>query len=739
MRTLYANVIVDITLSDTDRSFTYRVPDELAEAICPGAAVRVPFGKGGRLVTGCVVSLTDTPDCPPEYIKPLAELVTGENVVEAQLLSLAVWMQHRYGSPLAKTLKVVLPWRKSVKDRVEKTVRLSISENEAAKRLKAMRIAHRTAQARVLELLIKKMELPYTALLHEARVDSSVMKALVSAGVITITEDTVFRSVVGSVEKTEVKTLSDLQIAAREEILEEWAGDDRPVLIHGVTGSGKTEVYMDLIERVLAEGKEAIVLIPEIALTYQTVRRFAARFGDTVSFLHSRLSEGEKFDQFKAAKSGRIRIMVGPRSALFTPFSHLGLIVMDEEHEGSYISESTPRYHARETAEERARLAGAHFVMGSASPSLDSYYRCELGLYRLVKMTGRFGAAVLPDTAIIDMKMELARGRRSVLSRRLEEELRLRLENGEQSMLFINRRGLAGFVSCRECGHVETCPHCDVSMTHHRGGRLICHYCGYEKPMVKICPSCGSSFFGGMRAGTEAVETLLKKTFPEARVLRMDMDTTGGKEGHEKLLKAFAEGEADILVGTQMIVKGHDFPRVTLVGALMADLSLHESDYRSAERTFQLLLQAAGRAGRGKRKGLALIQTYDPEHYALTTAAAQDYEAFYNEEMVFRKLMGYPPTGLFMAILVSGEDECQLDTGMTYLRQFIDRLDPGGRLMTIGPAPQAIGKIKDRYRRVIYLRHKDVGMLIKVRERLMQYIEVNKGFESLNIQFDMNA
>lgn len=739
MKSLYAEVVVDISHEELDRSFSYRVPETMRESICVGSSVRVPFGKNGRLLTGWVTELKGSCDYPEESLKAISEVVTGENVVESHLVRLAAWIRESYGSTMSQALHTVLPWRKKVSSKVEKYAALTLGESEAGKILEAFEEKHQKARARVMRLLLPHGEMPCRELIEKAGVSLAVLKQMEEKGWIRLTSASVFRSVIPDNRQEESKPLSEAQVKAVGEILEEWQDSSRPVLLHGITGSGKTEVYMALIERILSEDRQAIVLIPEIALTYQTVERFVRRFGDVVSFLHSRLSEGEKYDQFRAARSGRIRIMVGPRSALFTPFPRLGLIIVDEEHEKSYASESMPRYHARETAIERGNIEGAHVLMGSASPSLEAFWRCENGKYRLVSLTQRFGGSHLPESLVIDMRQELAGGNRSVLSARLKTEITKRLDCHEQVMLFLNRRGTAGYVTCRRCGHVEICPHCDVALTQHRNGKLICHYCGFEKPVMKTCPSCGSSLFGGIRIGTEAVEEFLKKEFPKAVILRMDMDTTGGKSGHEKQLKAFSRGEADILVGTQMIVKGHDFPNVTLVGALLADLSLNDQDYRSAERTFQLLLQASGRAGRGKLPGLAVIQTYEPEHYAIRAASAQDYQAFYREEIAFRRLLSYPPCGTMMAILVSSPHEGNLDTGMRYLREFIDRMDGEGQLKAIGPAPQAVGKIRDRYRRVIYLRHHSRKVLEEARRRIESYLEINRGFDSFNIQFDMNA
>ncbi len=477
---------------------------------------------------------------------------------------------------------------------------------------------------------------------------------------------------------------------------------------------------------------------PEIALTFQTVMRFYRCFGDRVSIMHSRLSAGERYDQMTRAKEGNIDVMIGPRSALFTPFPNLGLVVIDEEHENTYKSEQVPRFHARETAIARAEMEQASVVLGSATPSLEAMYRARAGSYRLLELKNRSGQQELARVHTVDLRKELKDGNRSILSIRLQELMEDRLEKKEQIMLFLNRRGYAGFVSCRECGYVAKCPHCDVSLSSHRNKKLVCHYCGYEEEKNDVCPECGSRHIGEFRAGTQQIEDIVKARFPEARVLRMDMDTTREKDGHEKILAAFANEEADVLVGTQMIVKGHDFPNVTLVGILAADMSLYADDYRAGERTFQLLAQAAGRAGRGQKKGEAVIQTYSPEHYAIVTAAAQDYGAFYEEEIRYRELMGYPPVENLLAVLVSCRDEALLETGCRYLREYALRVKGREQVELIGPASPGIGKINDIYRKVLYLKTKRYDTLVTMKNRLEQYIEVNAGFNTMRIQFDFN-
>lgn len=515
------------------------------------------------------------------------------------------------------------------------------------------------------------------------------------------------------------------------------AGRRTPYLIHGVTGSGKTEVYMAMIDQVLKDKQQVIVLIPEISLTYQTVMRFYRRYGRRVSVMHSRLSAGERYDQFKRAADGATDIMIGPRSALFTPFTDLGLVIIDEEQEGAYKSEVTPRYHAREVAQKLAQMNDAQLVLGSATPSLEAYTMAQTGRYRLFKLTKRAGAGSrLAATEVIDLRAELQRGNKSVFSERMQELIADRLEKQEQIILFMNRRGYSRFVSCRSCGAAVKCPHCDVSLTLHERRRLVCHYCGYTITQPRLCPDCGSPYLAGFGIGTQQIEEMTKTMYPQARVLRMDFDTTSRKGGHEAILSAFAEGQADILVGTQMIVKGHDFPRVTLVGILAADVSLYAPDFRCAERTFQLLVQAAGRAGRGRRPGTAVIQTYMPEHYCIKASASQDYEAFYRQEMGYRRLMDYPPACHLLTIQIAGKDEERLAQAALMVKGAA-----GDELMgaaMIGPVPAPVYRVNDIYRKILYLKHQNYGILIKIQKRLQALWDEAEESRANTIQYDFS-
>ena len=739
----FANIIVDISLEKLDRTFQYRVPEELQGILKEGMQVRIPFGNGGRTLTGYVLELTDTCEWDEKKLKPILGLAEKGIRLEGQLIALAAWMRRTYGSTMNQALKTVLPVKKSVQEKISRKVWLAVTKEEAEAVLAEMERKHQTARARVLKALLEQQSeqsgLDYAAAQKELGLTAATARKLMELGLIRIEADTIFRN---PIRPSEVQAHPFALYPAQQAIVEDVAaraaaGDLRPSLIHGVTGSGKTEVYMELIAAVLEQGKEAIVLIPEIALTFQTVLRFYRRFGDQVSIIHSKLSAGERYDQFERARRGEVKVMIGPRSALFTPFPRLGVIVIDEEHEGSYKSENAPRYHAREAAIERARMCGAFVVLGSATPSVDSYERTKEGLYRLYELPLRVENRAMPKTEVVDLREELRMGNRSIFSARLKELMEDRLRKGEQIMLFLNRRGYAGFVSCRACGHVIKCPHCDVSLSLHHGGRMVCHYCGYQTVQPKKCPSCGSAYIGAFRAGTQQVAEAAAKTFPGARILRMDFDTTRQKGGHERILEAFSKKQADILVGTQMIVKGHDFPGVTLVGALAADLSLYAGDYRAAERTFQLLVQAAGRAGRGTTPGTAVIQTYSPDHYSIETAADQDYKAFFEKEMAFRRMMNYPPAAHLMALYLMSEDEEALNRGAVRLKA-LAMSHTRQEIALIGPSDAGLSKLKDVYRKVLYLKCTEMNYLTEWKGWLEAVLPKEKQLSTFNIQFDMD-
>lgn len=736
---LYANIIIDISHEKLDKTFQYEVPEHLRESLRIGMSVVVPFGNGSRRIKGYVIELTEEPEFDPAKIKEIIKIDADGTRIEGQLIALAAWMRRTYGATMNQCLKTVIPIKRKMTAKERKILHLQLEESAAKEQLLEYKRKRHTAKERLLAALIENPTLEYEVVTGKLNVSSSVIRTLEEQCVLSVERVRTYRNPVQGLTKKESRiTLNSMQRQAVEAIRQNAKmPEPKTCLIHGVTGSGKTEVYMELIADAIREGKQSIVLIPEISLTYQTVMRFYHRFGERVSILNSKMSAGERYDQFERAKNGELDVMIGPRSALFTPFPRLGYIIIDEEHESSYKSETMPRYHARETAIERARLSGGIVVLGSATPAVESYYRAQSGEYLLVELTQRVREKQLPTCYIEDLREELAARNYSILSRRLQGLIEDRLLRGEQIMLFLNRRGMSGFVSCRSCGYVVKCPHCDVSLSAHNNGMLKCHYCGYEQPMVKICPSCGSPYIGGFKAGTQKIELTVQKRFPNSRILRMDMDTTRNKEGYEKILSAFANQEADILIGTQMIVKGHDFPNVTLVGVLAADLSLYTGDYRAAERTFQLVTQAAGRAGRGEKPGEVVIQTYQPEHYSVVAAAAQDYIAFYEQEMMYRKMLRYPPVWNMMVVLAaSAEEECAKAAAEAVAR--LAEKDADERLLLIGPTEPAVAKVSDIYRQVVYFKYDSYEYLIGLRSRIEAFMEKNPVFRDVMIQFDFN-
>lgn len=728
----YANVIIDISHEKVDRPFQYRIPDSLKEKLAVGMCVQIPFGTGNRKRKGYVIEITGKNEYPEEKIKEIDGIITDNLPAEADAIRLAAWMRQTYGSTMIAALKTVLPVKRAVKAVEKKKLRRSLSAEELTSLLGECMRKHQNAKVRVLQELLTEEELPYELVTGKLHVSAATLNSLVNQGAITIESESSYRNPVSlNVTAQSGPELSEEQRYIKEQILSDYDKNIRNTyLIHGITGSGKTLVYLALIEEMIKRGKQCIVLIPEIALTYQTLLRFYKRFGDRVSVMNSSLSQGERFDQCERARKGEIDVMIGPRSALFVPFPNLGMIVIDEEHEGSYISENAPRYHARETAEYLASLKKASLVLGSATPSLEAYYKAKKGEYRLFTMKNRKNGGELANVRIVDLRQELRKGNRSIFSSDLQELIRDRLGKKQQIMLFLNRRGYAGFVSCRSCGYVMKCPHCDVSLSQHIGGKMVCHYCGYETVQPKRCPNCSSNYILGFKAGTQQIERQLYELFPGIRVLRMDGDTTKQKGSFEKILSAFAEGEADVLLGTQMIVKGHDFPNVTLVGVLAADLSLNDSDYRAGEKTFQLLTQAEGRAGRGTLPGEAIIQTYRPEHYSIQQAAKQDYEAFYEEEILYRELLEYPPAGRMLTILVVSKDEKRCKGLAVRLAK-----EAGAYVHVIGPTPAAVSKVKDYYRYMIYLKSLKEESIRQAKERLEALLN---GFElkTENVIFD---
>lgn len=657
---MIARVIVDIVASQIDRVFDYRIPAALAGKCVPGCRVMVPFGP--RVVEGFVMEVTPTSEVPENRLRDLGGLLDDQPALHPDLVDLARWMKGHTHCLLVEALQVMLPAQMRggrVREKTVRVVQLAVGEEAA---LEKAQVLQRRApqQAAVLRALAAAGGLlPLAALLQQAPGARPAVHRLQELSLLQVVEEeSLRRPHVGQDHTLPPQCLTPEQATAVERIDRAVrAGKPQRFLLHGVTGSGKTEVYMAAAQEALATGRGVIILVPEIALTPQMVARFAQRFGDEAAVLHSRLSPGERFDEWRRIRRGDAHVVVGARSAIFAPLACIGLIVVDEEHELSYRSEHAPRYDALAVAAERCRQHGATLVLGSATPTVSRYYEALQGEPQLLRLPRRVGGLPMPHVSVVDMREELKAGNRSPISAPLLKALQDCLRRGDQAILFLNRRGYATFVSCRACGYVCQCEYCDLAMTYHRSGnRLVCHYCGHEQPVPKTCPACGSPYIRYFGGGTQKVEEEVARLLPDARLLRMDADTTRGKDGHAQLLEAFALGQAQVLIGTQMVAKGLDFPNVTLVGVLAADLSLHLPDWRAAERTFQLVAQVSGRAGR-ERPGQVVVQTYSPDHYAIQAACRHDYEAFYEEEIALRERAQFAPFAQILRVLVSHEDQ----------------------------------------------------------------------------------
>ena len=654
----YAKVIVDIATAEVDRMFDYYIPGALQGKVLPGMRVSVPFGP--REIEGVVLELANDSVLPRERIKPVHRTLDLVPSLLPCMLELAVWVGQEYHVPLAHGLRLMLPSemrRERVQEKHRFFASLAVPREDAQAFVKDTKAKR---QALLMEALLRRPgSVLATEVLRETGCDHGVLRRLEELGLVAVTQEKVERRpmVVADAAHRSPFTPTAEQSRAIAAIEAGLARHQGKFLLFGVTGSGKTEVYMQCAQKAMEAGQGVIMLVPEIALTPQMIARFTARFGDGVAVLHSKLSPGERHDEWQRIRNGEARMVIGARSAVFAPVENLGLLVVDEEHEESYRSDSTPRYDAVEVAKRRCEREGATLVLGSATPSVCRYYQAEGGEYRILNLFQRIGAQIMPKVEIVDMREELTRGNRSVFSGALAESLDQCLKKGEQAILFLNRRGHSHFVSCRACGFVCKCEQCDLSMTWHQADNTLhCHYCGLTQKAPQTCPQCGSGYIRYFGGGTQKVEEEFMKRFPEAKMLRMDADTTRTKDAHTKLLEVFRKQEAQVLIGTQMIAKGLDFPMVTLVGIMAADLSLHVPDYRNAERTFQLIAQVSGRAGRAERPGKVVLQTYSPDHFSIQTAAIHDYQGFYDEEILRRRLGDFAPHGRFMRVLVTHEN-----------------------------------------------------------------------------------
>ncbi|RDE34380.1 primosomal protein N' [Parageobacillus thermoglucosidasius] len=796
-----AEVIVDVPARQTDRPFDYAIPEKWEDILQPGMRVTVPFGTR-RLqgfvihikshsdvktlkpieavldVTPVLNEellelgkyLTETTLCfaisayqamlpaalkakyekeirlvreenralLPETIQPLFQ---DRSTVDWKEVEHSDWLRPLQKAIQQGYLEVVYHVKEKAAAKTVKYVELAQSHEEVGRAIDALP-ANAAKQRQLLTALLSANEaVPLRSLLEQTGATYASLKSLVAKGLVVEKEIEVYRD---PYEDRSFPTTAPLSLTAEQEkalssVIESVRTNKHEVfLLYGVTGSGKTEVYMQAIEEVLRQGKEAIVLVPEISLTPQMVKRFKGRFGSQVAVLHSGLSIGEKYDEWRKIHRKEVQLVVGARSAIFAPFENLGMIIIDEEHETSYKQEENPRYHARDVAIYRARVHGCPVVLGSATPSLESFARAKKGVYQLLTLQKRVSDNGMPDVHIVDMREELRSGNRSMFSRALFEKLKDRLHKGEQSVLFLNRRGYSTFVMCRGCGYVIRCPHCDISLTYHRAGqRLKCHYCGYEEPITYHCPSCGNEHIRFFGTGTQKVEEELTKLLPEARVIRMDVDTTSRKGAHERLLAEFGEGKADILLGTQMIAKGLDFPKVTLVGVLAADTTLHLPDFRASEKTFQLLTQVSGRAGRHALPGEVVIQTYTPEHYSIALAAKHDYDAFYQREMVLRKMHGYPPFYYLTLITVSHPEITKAVAVTDKIAAYL-RAQLSNEAIILGPVASPIARLHDRYRYQCMIKYKREPNMTRALKAVIDRYQHDVSQGDLSITIDTN-
>lgn len=797
---MIAEVIVDVTTKAIDRPFDYRVPDRFKGLVKAGMRVVVPFGP--RKIQGFVTKIKEETDVQSGNIKDIVDLFDLSPVLTDELLELSHWLTEKTLSYHITALQSMLPAAmkakyekeiqvlsaeelpqslkelfgqqesilyadippeqlKPIQKHVQKghlEVRYHVSQKSGKKKVRTLQVAvtkekleekqeqlkkNAVKQKALLTFLFQANETTFLAkdLQQQTGASSQTIKALIQEGLLTESYEEIYRDPYRD-RKFTPSTPLDLTTEQAEAAkpIHQAVSDEKheTFLLHGVTGSGKTEIYLQTIDHVLQKGKEAIVLVPEISLTPQMVQRFKERFGSNVAVLHSGLSTGEKYDEWRKIHRKEVKLVVGARSAVFAPFENLGMIIIDEEHESSYKQEEMPRYHAKDVAIERAGRHQCPVVLGSATPSLESYARAKKGVYTLLTLKRRVNQQQLPHVSLIDMREELRNGNRSMFSEELMLRLKEVLERKEQAVLFLNKRGYSSFVMCRDCGYVEQCPHCEISLTYHRfQKRLKCHYCGHEAPVPAECPECHSEHIRYFGTGTQRVEEELTKVLPEARVIRMDVDTTSRKGAHEKLLTSFGHKEADILLGTQMIAKGLDFPDVTLVGVLSADTSLHIPDFRSSEKTFQLLTQVSGRAGRHEKAGSVIIQSYTPSHYSIELTKQHDYEAFYEQEMLHRRHQSYPPFYFLAMVTVSHEEVTKAAHVTDKIVQFL-KMNCAPNTRILGPAASPIAKIKDRYRYQCVIKYKRENELASLLRKIQDHYQKEMEQKQLMISIDMN-
>ena len=727
-----------------DKPYEYAVPDDLLGRVQPGIRVAVPFSAGNRRSEGIVLALSDKAEY--EKLKDISEVLDTEPVLTQQQIQLALFMRERFFCTVYDAVRAILPaglWfdrdgRRRVSDKTVETIRLTVPAREALDTAEAMQ-KNAPAQARILRELAPYGEMPLRELLLFTGCARTTVKKLISTGLAESIKREVFRIPEFSAgDRLKIPVLNDEQQSAFEGLdMLASSGKAAVSLLEGVTGSGKTSVYIHLIDSVLKRGKSAILLVPEIALTPQMLYTFSSYFGDDIAVLHSSLSPGERYDEWKRLKTGRAHVAIGTRSAVFAPVDNLGILIIDEEQEDTYRSENNPRYDARDVAKYRCFKNSCLLVLGSATPDLVTRYCAESGRYSRFVLRRRYNEMKLPEVKIIDLKNELRRGNEGSISVPLRTELLENLERGEQSILFLNRRGAHKLVTCGECGFVYKCPHCSVSLTYHSvNRRLICHYCGYTRRVDEVCPDCGGilKYIG---AGTQLVEEELHSLFPGTEILRMDADVLSGSMTHEQVFERFRAENIPIMIGTQMVTKGLNFENVTLVGVLSADQSLYSGDFRAAERTFSLITQVIGRSGRGQKAGRAVIQTFTPSSEVIRQAARQDYDAFYQSEIILRKLQDSPPFSDLLSVTASGAEERAVVDACRFVKnRLCFLLGQKEKTEFLGPTPLTVVRVNNRFRYRIIIKCRSDSAIRNAVSGVITECSTDKRFRGISFYAD---
>lgn len=719
---MIAEIIIDSSVKNLNRMFDYNIPKNMENNISIGSRVLVPFGRSKKLEEGFVTNIKESTDYEVKDIAKIEEQsLTTEKIV------LSKWMAKRYFSNISECMKLMLKpgtttknFANRTKDKTALFVSLNMPKEEVKEYINNKKVKSEK-QISILNYVMQMDSVMQAELIEKTNTSRAIIKTLEKNGFLKIETKKVVRNPLNDKRINRTKNLQfteEQQLAYSEVEKSIEKNEYKKFLLYGVTGSGKTEIYLQLIEKIVEQGKSAIMLVPEISLTPQMINRFIERFGkEIISVLHSKLSVGERHDSWERIETGEARIVIGARSAIFAPVQNLGIIIIDEEHDSSYKSEMSPRYNAKEVATEIARYSKIPLLLGSATPDIKTFYEAQNGKIELLRLTKRANKSNLPNVQIVDLRQELANGNRTMISFKLHKLIEENLKNKKQTILFLNRRGFSTFIMCRDCGYVAKCKNCNISLTYHKkDGKLKCHYCGYEEPLITICPNCGSKKIRHFGSGTQKLELEINKMFPKASTIRMDIDTVTKKNSHEEILRKFNEEKIDILIGTQMIVKGHHFPDVTLVGVVSADGSLNIDDYRASERTFDLLVQVAGRAGREHLPGNVIIQTYNPDNYSVQYAKKQNYEEFYNVEIKLRKQLRYPPFCDIIMFGISGEQEEIVSKTANELFTNLDKKIKEENISAnlLKPLPAPIDRIKNRFRWRIIMKTNISDKLIEI-------------------------